>query len=336
MNDDNIEGLEVAETVDIEEQKKDQLACVNKEMERNGTMLFVYQLVMLAVVFLVGIYMTIIGMILSKNSTYIERLIDNTGIQFVLMITAVLIAYIPVYFYMKRQGLLLQTQLRKTESNPKIIWIGLILVLAASSVGSLVLIPIESAANWFGYTTIMEMEVGNDAFYYISSFLYVVIIGPIVEELVYRGGILMALRRFGDQFAVVVSAIIFGLMHANIPQIIFATLVGLILGYICVKTNSLRYVIIIHMLNNLIATIMSDYLYPHLSGQMANIIDWVFILVFLVLGALILYRLRGHLKLEQVSAIPLRNLYRSYFTSIPMILLLLFFLGEIILSISRL
>lgn len=339
MNQDFPPGFE-EETMDLrDEQVISQPLNINKEMEKNSTMLFLYQLVMWGVIFLGTTYLMLAVSLFSANEAYVRyvsALIDNPGSQYLFMAIAVLLAYIPVYFYMKRQNLPLCVQLQKTSASPKIVGIGLILCLAANSVGTLVLIPLESIANGLGYTLIMEMEVGNDVFYYVSSFLYVVIVGPIVEELVYRGGILMGLRRFGDRFAVITSAVIFGLMHGNIPQIIFAILAGLVLGYICVKTNTLRYAILVHILNNFIAIMMSDYLYPNLSEAAVNIIDWTFAIVFLVFGAIVLYRMRNHLKLEKMGEIVVHKPYRRYFTRIPMILVMLLFIIEIVFSVSRL
>ena len=163
------------------------------------------------------------------------------------------------------------------------------------------------------------------------------VVGPIVEELVYRGGILMSLRRFGDKFAITVSAILFGLMHGNILQAIFATIVGFVLGYICVKTNSLRYCIIIHMLNNFVSLLLSDWIYPQIPEQMIWMLDIVMNAGFLLLGLGILYYFRGKIHVETMGEIPVDRPYRRYFTRIPVILLILFFAFEIIfLSVSPL
>lgn len=309
---------------------------INKEMERNSTMLFLYQLAMWVTVLLGEIYLGVIVSLFASENVYNEMLLDSPGGQYIWMIVAVMLAYIPVHFYMEKQNLPLRKQLQKTSSSPKLIVAGIILCLAASSIGTLLLYPVEFAANYFGYTTLVEMETGSDAFYYVSSFLYVVIIGPIVEELVYRGGILMGLRRFGDRFAVGTSSIIFGLMHGNIPQIIFATMAGLVLGYICVKTNTLRYAILVHMTNNFIATVLSDYLYPNLSDTAINIVDWTFTIGFIILGGIVLYLVRGHLRLECVGEIPVYQPYRRYFTRVPMVLVMIVFILEIVFSFTKL
>ncbi|NDW13078.1 CPBP family intramembrane metalloprotease [Bacteroides sp. 214] len=75
--------------------------------------------------------------------------------------------------------------------------------------------------------------------------------GPVLEELLFRGAILtILLRKFTPWKAILISALIFGVFHLNPPQIISATLIGLILGWLYYKTASLIPCIIIHVLNN--------------------------------------------------------------------------------------
>lgn len=75
---------------------------------------------------------------------------------------------------------------------------------------------------------------------------------PILEELVYRGiiaGQLLVWR--GSIVAIVVSSLLFGAMHFNMVQFIYAFFVGLALAYVYTKTNKLWIVIVAHGLTNL-------------------------------------------------------------------------------------
>lgn len=75
---------------------------------------------------------------------------------------------------------------------------------------------------------------------------------PILEELVYRGIIAgQMLVWHGQTAAVFVSALLFGAMHFNIVQFLYAFLVGLALAYVYTKTNKLWIVIIAHAFTNL-------------------------------------------------------------------------------------
>ena len=56
------------------------------------------------------------------------------------------------------------------------------------------------------------------------------VLTPLVEEVVFRGIIFQSMRRFGDSFALVLSAILFALFHGNLSQAPNAFLMGLVIG----------------------------------------------------------------------------------------------------------
>lgn len=78
----------------------------------------------------------------------------------------------------------------------------------------------------------------------------------LLEEMVFRGYLLTALRRYGDRFAVVVTAMLFGLLHGNVLQIPFAFFLGLVMGYLVVVTGNIWTAIALHMFNNGLAVVM--------------------------------------------------------------------------------
>ena len=91
------------------------------------------------------------------------------------------------------------------------------------------------------------------------------------EELLFRGVILNQLKPYGKGMAIVASALLFGLMHMNPGQLLYATAAGLVLGAVYVKTNSLWLCILIHYSNNLFG-VLESYIYEILSLQTAGVI----------------------------------------------------------------
>ena len=81
--------------------------------------------------------------------------------------------------------------------------------------------------------------------------------GPLLEEVLFRGAIQGALMRyFGRPWpAIVVAALVFGIFHMNPVQIVYATLLGIVLGWIYYRTGSLLSVIVGHVLNNSLAVV---------------------------------------------------------------------------------
>lgn len=73
----------------------------------------------------------------------------------------------------------------------------------------------------------------------------------ICEEFLNRGIILRGLRdTFKDRTAIIISALLFGLMHANIEQTLYTFVGGIILALLTVKTRSIFPAMIIHFVNN--------------------------------------------------------------------------------------
>ena len=83
------------------------------------------------------------------------------------------------------------------------------------------------------------------------SFLMVVVLAPIMEELLFRRALMDAMRPWGDLAAILVSGLSFGLFHANLQQFCYAALIGMLFGYVYAKTGRIRYTIILHVAVNL-------------------------------------------------------------------------------------
>ena len=91
----------------------------------------------------------------------------------------------------------------------------------------------------------------------------------VLEEMVYRGYFIKLLRPYGDTLAVVVSAVLFGLMHGNLLQFPFALMLGLAFGYIAVRTRRIWITMILHFLNNALANVL-QYLGLYCTEQQAS------------------------------------------------------------------
>ena len=90
----------------------------------------------------------------------------------------------------------------------------------------------------------------------------IAVVGPVVEELVFREAILGHLLRGGvDKWsAIIVSALLFGVVHGNPIQIPFAIAVGLIFGLIYYRMRNVVLTSIIHIVNNSIAVAEMNFL----------------------------------------------------------------------------
>lgn len=102
-------------------------------------------------------------------------------------------------------------------------------------------------------------NIYEDLFYSLSrnvfGFLSIALIAPIAEEMLFRGGIegFLLRRKIKPIIAILVSAIIFGVIHANPAQIFFATILGIIFGWMYYRTDSILPSIVGHVLNNTVS-----------------------------------------------------------------------------------
>ena len=79
---------------------------------------------------------------------------------------------------------------------------------------------------------------------------------PLMEEFVFRRCVIDRLRPYGDKTALLTSAIAFGLFHGSVSQLCYGALLGLVFGYVYLRTNRLRYSIGLHVAINAITTIV--------------------------------------------------------------------------------
>ncbi|HWK58982.1 MAG TPA: type II CAAX endopeptidase family protein [Parapedobacter sp.] len=90
----------------------------------------------------------------------------------------------------------------------------------------------------------------------IYSFLAIVIAAPIIEELIFRGIILEGLlQRYSPVKSIILSSILFGIVHLNPWQFVSALVIGLLSGWVYYRTRKLSLSILIHLVNNLFAFI---------------------------------------------------------------------------------
>ena len=182
-------------------------------------------------------------------------------------------------------------------------------------------IGFENGLNAFGYTIMGDVESATSGSTTISMFLYASLLGPAAEEIVYRGFVLQSLKSHGKEFAIIVCSVLFGVMHGNFIQGMFAFCVGIVLAYITIE-YSIYWAILLHIINN---CVMGD-IWPHLiSGFSANVqtvLNWGIISVFFAGGLLVLWRNRIKLKCYVTEHMAPKKYYRYAFTSIWMILFL--------------
>lgn len=106
----------------------------------------------------------------------------------------------------------------------------------------------------------------NNGWWFAFNIVLLALLPAIVEELVFRGVIYNGLKQYGKVTAIVLSSILFALIHGNIDQTVYPILFGLVLAYIVYKTDNIVYSMIAHFVNNAVV-LTFNFIYtlnPHL------------------------------------------------------------------------
>lgn len=84
----------------------------------------------------------------------------------------------------------------------------------------------------------------------IWNVVFLVIVGPVFEEWLFRKQLIDHTRKYGEKTAILLSGLAFGLFHMNLFQFFYAFLLGLMFGYAYTRTSKLRYSTAMHMIIN--------------------------------------------------------------------------------------
>ncbi len=129
----------------------------------------------------------------------------------------------------------------------RMLCISLFIMIVGSIIGDLLcsLISRLTPLNLSSTTTNMMMT-GN----LWVVFLFTVIIAPVIEELIFRKVLIDRTIVFGDRTAIIMSGLLFGLIHGNFYQFFYAFGLGCLFAYVYIRTGKIRHTISFHMIVN--------------------------------------------------------------------------------------
>lgn len=181
-------------------------------------------------------------------------------------------ATLPLYCAMPIAYLLLRllpAHAPQKQKHHPLMWLGFLSLFFALSYFFSYLGQIFGA--WFYEFTNLEVE--NEVAQMTSvmplgaNILFVGILGPIFEELFYRKVIVDRLRRYGDLPAILISGLIFSLVHGNLDQIFYTLAGGMLLGFVYVYTGNVLYTISIHVAFNMIGGVYATEITRRMGGD---------------------------------------------------------------------
>ena len=205
----------------------------------------------LAIAFIVLFTSVLQGLLVTLVHRYVPSLVDRDWYVIVM-------SMVPMYLVSMPLSLLF---FRMTPSDPpkkkKLsipVFLGLLaicfaLTYAGNLIGSMVNLMLGTLTGKEQVNDLQNLTMNTPLW---ANLLFCGILAPILEEVFYRKLVIDRLRGLGDIPVILISGILFGLIHGNFSQFFYAAFIGLILGYIYLNTGRLRYTIGLHMALNIV------------------------------------------------------------------------------------
>lgn len=247
--------------------------------------------------------------------------------------------FLPYLLYAKLCGFR-SADIPTDSPNPPILAASLGTCLGVSVAGVFLSMVVNAVFARFGlYPMDASLYFPRSPLALFLMFINMTALPALVEEITIRGIVLGSLRQYGDRFAIVISAVIFALLHRNMAQFPNALLIGLAIGYFVVKTNSIWTGVVIHFVNNLLVLLIAA-VSTGVDEMFAFMLQCVAFFIFTLLaagGLLYLVKIR-RLDMELFPSpcpVPERMLYRRFLLNFPIIMMLLMFAWVIYLNFNH-
>lgn len=223
--------------------------------------------------------------------------ITNDNIMLIALITQILNIAVLLPIFLKQRCYLPEV---KESAGIKVIITGIVFALGASFAVSLLMEPLNSIMQNIipdgGYNTVNDTLTSSGTLF--IQFVYIVIIGPIAEEIMFRGFIFNRLMsKMPAWGAVVVSGALFGIFHMNSVQSILAFFIGVAIAILYIKTRSIIACMVFHIINNGFSFAESQLVAS--AGGNADTINTIFmwisiaVIVLAVVASVIFFRSKG-------------------------------------------
>lgn len=101
-----------------------------------------------------------------------------------------------------------------------------------------------------------KTPISTSPYELIPALLALVVLPAVAEELLFRGLVVRSYEKWGTKSAIAISAVFFSILHLDIINVVATLLMGILLAYVVVKTDSILSGVLLHFVNNLTATII--------------------------------------------------------------------------------
>lgn len=267
------------------------------------------------------------------KSVYQENTSAYIAVNAVFSLVIIFVPFLLSYVYQKKRNFIKDLPLGtpyEGKAAVLLIFAGLMCCIAGSYATNILSAMVE---GMFGITFTMPQDetVLDTVPKILLTVLGTAVVPAFVEEFAIRGTVMQPLRRYGDKFAIAMSALVFAMMHGNMVQIPFAFIAGIAIGYAVTVTGSMWVGVAIHFLNNFTA-VMMQVAVDNLAESAANLVILSMVGAIGVVGlvcAVLYFKMYARVPMGGGEGVLQRGEKgKTYICTVPMILAFLYLLIE--------
>ncbi len=263
-----------------------------------------YEGIMFGVIMCVAVVIgVVLGLLMAfnKSSDVFDTFLENFQHTDMGSTFAVLVATFFLGLFMKKVIKPKEIFQKQKSMNPKSFLMIFCVFYGCQLVFSLLGVGLEALLNLVGYTAQEAVEIASGGSQSISMLIYAGFTAPIFEEIVFRGYMMKSFEKtgVGKGYAMLVSSILFGVMHGNIVQAPFAFVVGFVLAYTAMEYG-IVWSILLHFLNNFVMSEGTNFLIERVPETLVPALEYGPMLLFAV-GAIAVLVLKRYEVKEYIS-----------------------------------
>jgi uncharacterized protein len=252
----------------------------------------------------------IIGVVINMFGLDYQQVLDSFVVNLSILFLAQIAFLIAFFLYNKLKGINWQ-QATKIKVKINLKQTGVLILIAITSLCFLAPLIglIDYLVSLTGFSAASDLPVDlTKASGFIAGFFALAVLPSIAEELIFRGVIYNGLLRFGYKKAIIISALLFALMHMSIQQTFYQIIIGAMLAYSLYITGSLLAPIVMHFANNFIIILLITFdigngVDVEEAASFASFYDYLRVAIFTAIGIFIIWQLFKILK-RQTNKVP--------------------------------
>jgi len=187
-------------------------------------------------------------------------LVQKASLYIGILITEIVFVLIPVIVYLLIKRYDVKYVLRLNPLKSEFVLLLVLIAIASWGVSGFLAVLTNYFLSKLGKVPVMQIPPAQDLNELIVQLIIFGLVAACCEEIFMRGLVMRSFEMRGSIKSVVITAILFAMLHLNVQNFLSILFLGTILGYVVYRTDSIFAGMIVHFTNNAISTILSYFI----------------------------------------------------------------------------